>query len=217
MARVTSADRKRHFVEATIKVISEEGVARATTRRIAEVAKAPAASLHYCFESKEELFRASFEQTTRDGLDVLEPLVTAGMGLREGAEAIMVGLAHWIRDNPQVQMAQFELTLWSLRHADSRYLADDSYRRYLDGCAQLLRRAADGTDPAPTDELIESLSRLIIGALDGMSLQWLAFGDASIDDRISEVTQSVLSALAPPTSEPQPAGSTRRSSSSRAR
>ncbi len=27
MARVTSADRKRHFVEATIKVISEEGVA----------------------------------------------------------------------------------------------------------------------------------------------------------------------------------------------
>lgn len=195
MARITSADRKRHFVEATIKVISEEGVARATTRRIAEVAEAPAASLHYCFESKEELFRASFEQTTRDGLDVLEPLVSAGMGLREGAEAIMVGLARWIRENPQVQMAQFELTLWSLRNADSRYLADVAYRRYLDGCAQLLRRAAEGAEPAPSEELIESLSRLVIGALDGMSLQWLAFGDASIEDRVGEVTTSVLSVL----------------------
>lgn len=195
MARLTSADRKRHFILAAIKVISEEGVAKATTRRIAEVAKAPAASLHYCFDSKEELFRASFEQTTREGLDILEPLVTPGMGLREGVSAIMFGFAQWIRDNPQVQMAQFELTLWSLRNADSRYLADVAYRRYLDGCAELLRRSAKDTDATPSDELIESLTRLIIGALDGMSLQWLAFGDTSIKDRITEVTDSVLSAL----------------------
>lgn len=193
MARLTSADRKRHFIIATIKVISEEGVAKATTRRIAEVAKAPAASLHYCFESKEELFRASFEQSTREGLDVLEPLVTRGMGLREGASAILLGFARWIDDNPQVQMAQFELTLWSLRNADSRYLADLNYSRYIEGCARLLRRSAEGTGAEPTDALIESLARLIIGSLDGMALQWLAFGDTSMDDRIQEVTNTVLS------------------------
>lgn len=195
MARLTSADRKRRFIEATIEVISEEGVAKATTRRIAEVARAPAASLHYCFESKEELFRASFEQTTIEGLDILEPLITAGMGLREGAEAIVRGLAHWIRENPKIQMAQFELTLWSLRTVDSRHLADLSYRRYLDGCARLLRRAAEGKEPENLDALVDSLSRLIIGTLDGLSLQWLALADSSIDDRMSEATRCVLSVL----------------------
>lgn len=36
----------------------------ATTRRIAEEANAPLATLHYCFSSKEVLFAAVFEYVT---------------------------------------------------------------------------------------------------------------------------------------------------------
>ena len=47
-----------HDVVAAIEVIASEGLARATTRRIAEAADAPLGSLHYCFRSKDELIES---------------------------------------------------------------------------------------------------------------------------------------------------------------
>ena len=49
MARISARERRQDFIEATIKVITEHGVANATTRRIAEAAGSPLASLHYVF------------------------------------------------------------------------------------------------------------------------------------------------------------------------
>ncbi|MBO2006846.1 TetR family transcriptional regulator [Serratia marcescens] len=40
-------------------MITEHGVANATTRRIAEAAGSPLASLHYVFHTKDELFLCS--------------------------------------------------------------------------------------------------------------------------------------------------------------
>ena len=61
MARISARERRQDFIEATIKVITEHGVANATTRRIAEAAGSPLASLHYVFHTKDELFCAVYE------------------------------------------------------------------------------------------------------------------------------------------------------------
>src|SRR5690349_13291355 len=58
MARIGAEERRQDFIEATIKVIAEHGVANATTRRIAAAADSPLASLHYVFHTKDELFCA---------------------------------------------------------------------------------------------------------------------------------------------------------------
>ena len=61
MARVGAELRRQDFVEATVKVIAEHGVANATTRRIAAAADCPLATLHYVFRTKDELFYAVYE------------------------------------------------------------------------------------------------------------------------------------------------------------
>src|SRR5690606_16858999 len=58
-----SADvRRRQIIDAAIEVIATEGLARATTRRIAERADATLGSLNHCFRGKDELMRLVLER-----------------------------------------------------------------------------------------------------------------------------------------------------------
>ena len=71
MARIPAAERRAELVAAAVRVIAAHGVDGATTRRIAEEANAPLATLHYCFSSKEVLFAAVFEYVTAQYREVL--------------------------------------------------------------------------------------------------------------------------------------------------
>src|SRR3954469_19945780 len=61
MAHVPTEVRRQQLIDAAMAVISREGVDGATTRRIADEAGAPLATLHYCFQTKENLLWATFE------------------------------------------------------------------------------------------------------------------------------------------------------------
>nr|WP_237532226.1 TetR family transcriptional regulator C-terminal domain-containing protein [Streptomyces sp. SID8352] len=91
-------------------------------------------------------------------------------------------------------MAQYELTLWSLRSESSRHLAQRVYRRYIDGCLQLLRECR-----APGDEDIdlELLAREIIALLDGHVLQWLALGDDTFERMVDRSTRLLQDQFTP--------------------
>ncbi len=61
MARIPVAQRRRQLVEAAVEVIATHGIDGATTRRIADQAKANVAMVHYCYDSKEDLFADVYE------------------------------------------------------------------------------------------------------------------------------------------------------------
>jgi AcrR family transcriptional regulator len=180
-------------VDAAILVISQEGVARATTRRIAEAAQLPTASLHYCFATKEDLFQAVYEAITATGFAEVGMEVQLEVGLHQGVADITRAFAKWIQSSRDMQLATYELTLWSLRSSDSRHLARRVYRRYIDGCAQLLREVRT---PEEMDFDVETLSRMLIGALDGLILQWLSLNDAA-GFMLVEQTVTMLQAALP--------------------
>lgn len=185
--------RRRQFVDAAISVISREGVARATTRRIAEVAQLPTASLHYCFTTKEDLFHAVYETITATGLAQIGRGIQQEVGLHQGLADVMRSFADWMQNTRDMQLAIFELTMWSLRSSDSQHLATRVYRRYLDGCAQLLREVRTGEEE---DVDVEALSRMTIGVLDGLVLQWLSFDNSSEGILTQESIKMLQSALA---------------------
>ncbi len=106
--------RRRQFVDAAIAVISREGVARATTRRIADVAQLPTASLHYCFATKEDLFHAVYEAITATGLAEVSGEVRQGVGLRQGLADITRSFAKWFQSSRDMQLATYELTMWRI-------------------------------------------------------------------------------------------------------
>ena len=173
MVHVPVSDRRRQFIDAAIQVIAREGVAKATTRRIAEAADAPAAALHYCFSSKDELFQAVFDQGPLDGRAEGSRNVVPGMGLAAGVDAIVRGYLGWIVKDRDMQQAQFELIFWALRTPTAQHLPGRVYRDYASSVVQLLDTARRPEDP---DVDFEALARQIIAVIDGHVLQSMSLG-----------------------------------------
>lgn len=187
--------RRRQFVDAAITVISREGVARATTRRIAEVAELPTASLHYCFATKEDLFHAVYEAITVAGFAEVGVGIQQAVGLHQGVADILRSFMNWFKSSRDMQLASYELTMWSLRSSDSQHLARRVYRRYLDGCSQLLREVRTEEE---LDVDIEALSGIVIGVMDGLVMQWLSFDNSEegmSTDRCVKMVQNALPTL----------------------
>jgi AcrR family transcriptional regulator len=179
VAHVPAEERRAQLVDAAIRVIAGEGVARATTRRIAEEAGAPLAALHYTFRSKEELFSAVTEESVRLTEQALTDRgITPGVGLQVATTQILELFRDWTRADPGRQIAQFELQTWALRTPGQEGLArrcHELYEEVLAGLLSVAAREDEHVDP-------RGLARLVIVASDGMAWRTLSSGPASMAD-----------------------------------
>jgi AcrR family transcriptional regulator len=174
MARVSADQRRQDFIEAAVRVIAEQGIKGATTRRIAEAADAPLATLHYCFHTKEQLFFAVFEYMSTSMVDLQIGVVSTDNDLITTASHIMRSTTKWSLENPNYNRVQYELILWASRQPG---LGPRIYELFLDSFADALAASlGPNQDPA----IVRPLARLITSILDGLALQWVADRD---DDR----------------------------------
>jgi TetR/AcrR family transcriptional regulator, regulator of biofilm formation and stress response len=175
MARLRAEERREIFVEAAVDVIGRHGVSGATTRRIAEAAEAPLATLHYCFHTKEELFLAVFQKQNEGMAERLD--VVQGEGLEKAAVDILVSSADWWMENPRFARAQFDLFLWATRQAsDNTELATTILDLFVQSFIKALERATDdGDDPT----LAVPLANFLISTLDGLVLEWCGHQDVA--------------------------------------
>ncbi|CAN5166609.1 hypothetical protein BH09ACT10_BH09ACT10_11380 [soil metagenome] len=171
MARVAADERRLEFIEATVTVIAESGMKGATTRRIAEAAHAPLASLHYRFHTKEDLFLAVFEYMSTSMVETQVDVVPTQDDLATTAVHLMESVRDWSLENPNYTKVQFDLTLWASQQPG---LGARIYRVFLDSFAEVLAGSlGPGVDPA----VVEPIARLITSLLDGLSLQWVSDTD----------------------------------------
>jgi AcrR family transcriptional regulator len=194
MTYLPVAERQREFINAGIRVVAREGVARATTRRIAEEAGAPTASLHYCFSDKQELLEAVFDATVSDGMSHVRRLIHPNMGLRMAIQEIARGYVDLVRRRPEIQLVFTEMNFWALRQPRSRHLAARAYRLYIDGSVLLLREACMTEAEAALDH--EKIARQIIAIVDGAALQFLSLNDNVFEDIVEEGVSDMLDRLA---------------------
>ncbi|MFF0384168.1 TetR/AcrR family transcriptional regulator [Streptomyces sp. NPDC004286] len=185
MARVPAAERRNDLVNAAVQVIASHGVDGATTRRIAERANAPLATLHYCFQTKELLFAAVFERLTERYREVLIESDVQG-DLVETARAILRGLLNWYLDSdPEFASASFELISWAQRQEE--HPAVTVYNEAFNVVRSILARAAAGQDVAP--ETIDRIGYVIGTLTDGFVVNWLTYADKS---RAAEQAETVV-------------------------
>ena len=57
---------RNQLISAAIEVVTRDGLAAATTRRISEQAGLPLGTFHYWFSNKEELFECLFEEILKE-------------------------------------------------------------------------------------------------------------------------------------------------------
>lgn len=169
MARLPADERRLVFVEAAVRMIAAHGMRGATTRKIAEEAGSPLATLHYCFHTKEQLYFAVFQYLAEEtsGQDEGE---AAPSGLGKAARSWLVRTANWTIAHDDYARAQYDLYFWALRQeGDDSALASEVYELFFSRIEKQLRSALL---PKDDDALVVPLARLLIGIIDGVVMQW---------------------------------------------
>ena len=189
MARISAEERRADFVNAAVRVIAAHGIDGATTRRIAESAAAPLATLHYCYRSKEELFADVYEFVGRrfqEVLDVPDPSRT----LADTARQILRSLMECYLESADFTAAALELVNWAARQHEERGIG--VYDKALQASRSSLEQAVAGVRVDPS--LIDRISQIIGFLADGVALNWQTYGDRSHAEGQMDLAESVLDA-----------------------
>jgi AcrR family transcriptional regulator len=195
LPHVPTEDRRRQLIDAAVRVISREGPARATTRRIVAEADASLATLHYSFRNKQELFEAVIDHCRELTVERFREQHRPGEGLASAVYSLLEEFADWARDGVDFHIAQYELFFWALRTDSARAFAPALYKGYLAVFEELLAGSlTEGED----QECLPQLARDVMAVADGMVLQMLALGDEGPSkDDVRRYAELALSGTAP--------------------
>ena len=207
-------ERRRRIVDAAIEVIAEEGLARMTTRRVAERAEAPLGSLHYCFRNKDELMLLIAER----GAAMLAESF-ANVDPERGVEATIrdsiAALWDWYRDNIGLQLALTELGMNRIRRGGDPKEIYSMWGPFgHDLMTEHLGRALE-VDPQDLQVPVDEIVRFILHRFDGLTIEYAASQDRKACKRQMDLLADAIVAVALPAAD-GPTGRRRRRVTARA-
>lgn len=184
MPRIPAAQRRSDFIKAAVEVIATYGIEGATTRRIAEEAKANLAMLHYCYDSKEDLFGDVYEFVASRYRAILADDESHG-DVQETARRLLRGVMECYLESISFTAATVELISWARRQHGDRGIA--VYDKALETVRVRLAEAG-ATEP----EVVDEIAFVIAALADGFAANWLTYGDRTAALGQMEIATSVL-------------------------
>ena len=191
--------RRAQLIAAATRVVARDGVAAATTRRIAQEAGVPHGLVHYWFSGKDELLEEVVQGMLRQLEAVTSVPAATGSSGRSAAEDVIdrfrSAFAVVESDDRGRQIALFELTTWSLRSPDHREVARTQYAAYR-------ATAASVTSAWLAEHKVELpgapdvLAQFVAALFDGVNLAWLADPDGTRPDEIFALASTLLAQFA---------------------
>jgi AcrR family transcriptional regulator len=197
-------ERRAEILAAALRVLARDGVAGATTRRIAAEAGINQATLLYYVGSKDELYLAVLREMMRMTREIALTARPVGLGPAEAIRRSVSAFWEHVESAPELQVLQYELTLYALRTPTSAWLAKEQYSGYSAVVEQLLREACEAVGAAcalPYD----AVARFVVGGLDGLILQFISDRDTSRARRDLESLNAAIVALVDGTAAVEPA------------
>ena len=196
MARMSAADRRDKLVEAAIRVMTRDGVAKATTRAIASEAAMPLGVLHYAFRSKGELMAVVTKTIAQQSKTEIDAATLSGP-TDDLFELVLGGLCAYFEHvvtHPGQHLVTYELTTTALRDPELEEVAKRQYDYYLEENEKLVAAVAElvgveFTDPIPV------VSRFVFSVMDGLALNWLARGDEKEAHEVLKLTARTILAM----------------------
>lgn len=202
--------RRAQLIEAATRVIAREGVAAATTRRIAAEAGVPHGLLHYWFTGKDELLQEVVQRMLRQ-LEAVASEPAARVPELAAADDFIQRFRSAFEliegDDRGRQIALFELTTWSLRSTEFQDLARTQYAAYRATAESVtgpwLR--AHEVDLPTTPEIF---AQFVAALFDGVNLAWLADPDGINQQEIFAFVGTMLAHYAQDAPRPSHAAPT---------
>jgi AcrR family transcriptional regulator len=190
-----SGDRQAEILAAAVRVLARDGIAQATTRRLAAEAGINQATLLYYAGSKDALLLAVLREMMRLTSEIALAAAPTGLSPREAIRHSVTAFWEHVEAAPELQIMQYELTLYALRNPESAWLAREQYDGYRAVVEERLREAyasAGATCAIPFDVL----ARVIVAGLDGLILQFISDRQAARARRDLEALIAAVIALA---------------------
>ncbi|WP_037368948.1 TetR/AcrR family transcriptional regulator [Amycolatopsis orientalis] len=177
MPYVEASVRRQQFIAAARAALAAHGVAKTSLRVVAAQADVPLATMQYVFPSKEKLLRAVIEDVVDEIAGVLQASAATDQGLEN---AIRQGLdtfwAKLVQGGRELQLLQYELTMYALRTPGHEELARHQYARYAGVVARWCRQAAERAGETAAVSF-DHLARMIVAGVDGLILQYVCDPD----------------------------------------
>jgi AcrR family transcriptional regulator len=179
MSRTSAVmERRTEIIEAAIRVLSRDGITETTTRKIAAEANVNQATLRYYFGSKDDLLFAVLQEMMRRTREIVHAGTPIGYGLHEAISESLKAYWAYVEASPELEVMQYELTLYALRHSNSAWLAQQQYDGYATVVTTMLQDGFEAAGKMCAVPLAE-LARFIIGGLDGLLLQFISDHDTN--------------------------------------
>lgn len=178
MARMSAGDRRERLVEAAIRVMTRDGVTRATTRAIAAEADMPLGVFHYAFRSKQELMAMVTESIALQSQADIE----VAMGASEGEDllgivrAVLFAYLDHVVTHPSEHLVTYELTLHALRDKQLGEVARRQHEYYQQWNEDMIGGGGERFD-LTFAEPVPVMARFIFSLMDGLAFNYLARGD----------------------------------------
>lgn len=172
MPRIAVDERRGLLVEAAIRVMVRDGVAKATTRSIVAEAGMALTAFHYSFRSKQELLENVIETITAHTLDLAVEVLGGDGSAEDKVRSALDTYWRHVIANPGEHRVTYELTQYALRHPGLATIARRQYEAYIAAASTLIASLGVAWK-APTPVV----ARYLISVMDGMTLLWLNEGD----------------------------------------
>jgi len=195
MTRVSADVRRDLLVEAAIRVMVRDGVAKTTTRAIVAEADMALGAFHYCFRSKAELLESVIGAITSHTLD------RAVVAFEEGGtleERLLRGIGiYWehVVANPGEHRVTYELAQYALSNPELAPVARKQYEMYIASITQIMEALSAATGLSWAEPL-PVLARYLISVIDGLTLIYLNEGDAESNLAALELAARHVAGLA---------------------
>lgn len=195
MSRASTADERRtRILEAAIAVLARDGIAETTTRKIAAEAEVNQAMLRYYFGSKDDLLFAVLQEMMRQTREIVQQATLSGDSLRAMLQKGLLSFWQHFESRPELQILQYELTLYALRNPASAWLARQQYDGYCAVVETLFAEGFAATGQSSAVPLPE-LARFVVGGIDGLILQFISAPDPARARRDLDNLVHAVSAL----------------------
>jgi AcrR family transcriptional regulator len=189
ISRPNSDGRREQILGAALKVMIDEGVFHATTRKIAEAAGVNVATLHYHFENKEEILFCVLAGLASGYRETLAKRFAEPQNLRERIKDLLHFIFSEIESARGEQLVLQEMTLYVLRDPHAAHMAREKEREIFKLYEDMLIAASD-VRPEHAD-VVHDLANFIYAAFVGILHQWLATGDRK---RLIRTTNDLIEA-----------------------
>ncbi|MBB6520216.1 TetR/AcrR family transcriptional regulator [Pseudoteredinibacter isoporae] len=188
--RLKAGERKQMILDEARNIILSEGFAQLSARSVAEKSGIRLATLQYYFSTKEELFRAVFEDVVRQERERIEQL-RDDTPLKTPASNLKARVVGHLRADTHEETAGLFYQLWAMAYLDdyAKSIMDEFYERNLGVISELI--SAYNEDLSELE--CRSKAVMIIAFLEGLTL--FVHGDRKNAPELENIEDKVVNMI----------------------